>query len=389
MKIALLTPITIKDFQKYFEDKLPNGYPYPLFVPIVNYYIEKGHEVIICTTDRKIKKSKVFRSDRLTIFVAKSMPYSKLSALINFSFEINEIYKFLKNTPCDIYHANWTYEFALAALKVNKKKSLITIHDWAPKIYEYFNDYYRKKKLEISDKVYKIGENFTYVSPYIEKSVTERYKKLDINLDLIPNCIKYSISGKEELNKNFIIISINNGFDNRKNVKNLIKAFSLIREYNSNSTLKLFGNGYGINEEAYNWAKENSLFCGIEFKGNVNHNVILEELKLADLLIHPSLEESFGMIFLEAMITKTAIIAGKDSGAVPWVLENGRVGALVDVNNPNDIAMKAIEILSSYEKWKYYVNEGIRRARDFSIEKIGDMYLECYKKIINNEIKEK
>lgn len=387
MKIALLTPITIKSFQKYFKDELPNGYPYPLFVPIVNYYIENGHEVIICTTDRRIKKSKVFKSEKLTIFVARSMHYAKISAVTNFVFEINEIYRFLKNNPCDIYHANWTYEFALAALKVDKEKTLITIHDWAPKIYEYFNDYYRKKKLIMSKKVYRLGENFTCVSPYIKKYVLENYKK--VNLSLVPNFIDYNIKGKDVLNENPIIVSINNGFDNRKNVKNLILAFSLIKKELPNASLKLYGNGYGIGEDAYYWTKENSSIDGIEFKGNIDNKSILEELTFADLLIHPSLEESFGMIFLEAMITKTAIIAGKYSGATPWVLDNGKAGALVDVNKPEDIANKAIEILKSNFKWKLYIDEGLKRVEEFSIEKIGELYLENYKNIINKTMEGK
>jgi hypothetical protein len=39
----------------------------------------------------------------------------------------------MREDPCDVVHAHWTYEFALAAL-ASGQPTLVTARDWAPTI---------------------------------------------------------------------------------------------------------------------------------------------------------------------------------------------------------------------------------------------------------------
>jgi glycosyltransferase involved in cell wall biosynthesis len=58
----------------------------------------------------------------------------------------------------------------------------------------------------------------------------------------------------------------------------------------------------------------------------------------ADILVHPSLDESFSMAALEAMALRKPVIAGSTTPGVREVLEFGRSGVLVEVRNPQAIA---------------------------------------------------
>lgn len=385
MKIALLLPINLEEFQSLFPDRiLPKGYPYPLFVPLVKYYLALGHHVTICTYDRNINKSQIFESDKLTIFIAKSFRHPKISALLQFRYESSQISMYLKSHPCDIYHAHWSYEFAMAALAVDERKTLITVHDWPPYIYEVFNDYYRRVKLKISNTVFKKGQYFSTVSEYMKELFLNSYP--DKRIELIPNFLEFdkkSVVPNKELNiDNPVIISINNGFDNRKNTTTLMLAFQKILTFIPSAKLKMFGYDYESGGIAEKWAIKHNCASNIVFVGPIPHNEIMKELWRADLLIHTSKEESFGMIFLEAMLQKTPVIAGKNSGAAPWILNYGIAGVLVNISDPYDISNFAIAILQDKKKWNELSKNGFRRVLDFTLNNTANLYLDYYAQIL-------
>ena len=180
-----------------------------------------------------------------------------------------------------------------------------------------------------------------------------------------------------------IIISINNGFGKRKNVNSLIRAFGIIKRKVPGCRLLLVGSGFEKNSVAYNWTIKNCLTDGINFLGLLTHDGVLKILERADLLVHPALEESFGMIFLEAMAKRTPVIGGKYSGAVPWVLGYGQAGILTDVRSPELIAKEATRLLMNKKLWASYSEAGYKYALgNFHIGKIVGETICEYKKLI-------
>jgi glycosyltransferase involved in cell wall biosynthesis len=75
-----------------------------------------------------------------------------------------------------------------------------------------------------------------------------------------------------------------------------------------------------------------------DFVGFVEPEQLGEEYAGATVFVHPSLEESFGMSVAEAMSHGLPIVAGARAGAVPWLLDGGRAGLLVDTRDPSAIA---------------------------------------------------
>ena len=105
-------------------------------------------------------------------------------------------------------------------------------------------------------------------------------------------------------------------------------------------------------------------------------------------MIHSALEESFGMTLLEAMAKKTPVIGGKDSGAVPWVLNYGKSGVLTDVKSPKLIANEAIKLLTNEMLWEKFSLAGYKYAwENFRLSKIVDQTINEYRKIL--QVKER
>ena len=82
------------------------------------------------------------------------------------------------------------------------------------------------------------------------------------------------------------------------------------------------------------WAQKKGLSDGVNFVGPVDPDELIDIYEQVDLMVHPSMEESFGMVLVEAMARKIPVIGGEKSGAVPWVLDNGKAGVLTDIRSP-------------------------------------------------------
>ena len=118
---------------------------------------------------------------------------------------------------------------------------------------------------------------------------------------------------------------------------------------------------------------EDCVLCGA-----ADRTRLINLLDSSDTLFHPSLEESFGNVLIEGLARGLHVIGGIYSGAVPYVLENGRLGSLCNIkdihkiaeqiidayNNKKNNRLKAIEI-SEYVKKIYSANQIALNMTDF------------------------
>ncbi len=361
-------------------DKTPKGLGGIGVVQLVKGLLRKEIRVSVYSLDVDVITPLVVKGEFLTIYYGS---YRRKHRMRDFmKVERQSIRDFIIVDKPDIVHAHWTYEFAIGALS-GGKPTLITVRDWAPTILRLKPDAYRFGRLILHYYTIFRGDNFTAISPYIQKSLIKYKGK---NIPIIPNALddEYFYKGKRHLNNSQPrIVSVNNGFGKRKNVKALLRAFRVIKTRVPACRLILIGYGFEKNGIAQQWASKNELAEGVNFIGHVSHAEVLAVLESTDLLIHPSLEESFGMTLLEAMAKKTPVIGGDRSGAVPWVLDYGKAGVLTNVKSPTLIANEAILILTNKERWKILSAAGYQYARNhFSLSKIVDQYLEAYNKLL-------
>jgi glycosyltransferase involved in cell wall biosynthesis len=79
------------------------------------------------------------------------------------------------------------------------------------------------------------------------------------------------------------------------------------------------------------------------------------------------------------------VIAGRSSGGVPWTLDYGRAGILVDVENPAEIAEAMLGIVHNRERALELVTYGRRMILEkWSPDRIVEMHLEYYKEIVGS-----
>jgi glycosyltransferase involved in cell wall biosynthesis len=237
--------------------------------------------------------------------------------------------------------------------------------------------------------IYKAG-HLSVASPYMV-GYLRKWHNVREDISVIPNAVPIldlSTCIRKEKNK-IVFVEMASGFSSCKNVKNLLRAFALLKNktYPLEVELRLYGWGYGPSEECESWARKNKLADGVVFRGRMEQSDMHREVaEMGDVFVHSSREESFGAVIVEAMNCGLATIVGAKSGACSWVTGYGETGLLVDVNNPVDIADAMYKLAIDGELRNKFSLAGKNRAREvFSLEKVARQYLKMYERILSCE----
>ena len=129
--------------------------------------------------------------------------------------------------------------------------------------------------------------------------------------------------------------------------------------------------------------KTMGLLYKVNLLGEVDHKKLIEEYDRAIFLVHPSLEESFGNVLIEALARGLPVIAGKFSGAVPYILENGKIGKLCDVSSVSEIESSMLDMLNNKALMFDLSEKGIEHVlSNYSQDVVSNKTLAIYKKLI-------
>ncbi|PRY13323.1 glycosyltransferase involved in cell wall biosynthesis [Pontibacter ummariensis] len=385
MKIGICGPIDINGISEhlYYKDKLKlkglGGTP-------VNHQVvallEKGYEVFVftLTPELEVDEVEVLEGKNLKVYVGA---YRKraLDRCKDLFFKERQFLKnsIIKSKPT-ILHAHWQYEYGWAAID-SGIPTLLTCHDSPIRVLRAQQDVYRLVRLIMATIVLYKAKHLTAVSPYTAKGLRLFTRK---NVDVIPNFEPdeiFSLYKKKELGNTIKIIMINNSFYGLKNVNKGIEAYLLLKEKYHNVQLHLYGAQNGVGEDAYYWCLKNNASSGVSFHGKLPFDKLMEALSDADVFLHTSLEESCPMVIIEAMAMGIPIVAGKEAGGIPWMLEKGG-GKLVDVRHAQSICGGLEKVLEKSVREKCSLTGRDVALKNFSKEVVIKKYLKAYKKLI-------
>jgi glycosyltransferase involved in cell wall biosynthesis len=390
MHIGIAAPVSIDQLNSVLTHKrydLPPGLGGIAVNNIITGLWQSGHTVSVFALEPSIDEPLLIRDERISIHV---FPYRKRvreRALDFFRTERQYLLQSMIEEPVDIIHAHWTYEFAIAAIK-SKKPYLITVHDSPIQVLKLMPNAYRFLHFLMALWVMKNGKAFSTVSPYMQRQLMPFISK---PVPLVPNLLTDEWLANHNTRRNFSskkIVSVMNGWGKIKNPENLLRAFSIVINEFPDATLTLFGNDFGMGEKGQLWAKQNNLAKGVIFKGYVPSAELRKVFPKFDLLVHTSLEESFGMTLIEAMASGVPVVAGERSGAVPWVLDFGKAGFLVDVKNPDKVS----ECIR-----KIFMNDNVAEKIDYGHElilhryqskQVIAQYVSLYEKVLSGGIQQ-
>jgi glycosyltransferase involved in cell wall biosynthesis len=161
----------------------------------------------------------------------------------------------------------------------------------------------------------------------------------------------------------------------QKDQSTLLRAFARVHERLPEARLAILGSG-PLEAETRARVQELALGEAVVLPGR---SEIRDWLRRADVFVHTSRWEGFGIVLLEAMLAGLPVVATRVS-AVPEVVVPGETGALVEAGDVGGVARELLELLGNPERARELGAAGRRRAQtEFSVAAMADRTLDVYR----------
>ncbi|MBC8308402.1 MAG: N-acetyl-alpha-D-glucosaminyl L-malate synthase BshA [Pelagibacterales bacterium] len=230
-----------------------------------------------------------------------------------------------------------------------------------------------------------MSDAVTVVSEDLKRETLEHFN-IKKEIQTIPNFIDLSLYQQqvdENLRSNFaskeefIITHISN-FRTVKRVGDVVKIFEKVNK-EIPSKLLMIGDG-PERIKAEELCRELGLDTKVKFLGKLR--VIEKMLAISDVFVLPSETESFGLVALEAMASKTAVIS-TNSGGITEVNIDGKTGFLSNVGDVEKMAKDTITLLKNPQLLESFKINALAHANSFALKNVLPKYNAIYQSLCN------
>jgi glycosyltransferase involved in cell wall biosynthesis len=128
-------------------------------------------------------------------------------------------------------------------------------------------------------------------------------------------------------------------------------------------------------------ARELQLAGTARLLGDVSREQLVEEYANADCFCLPSVQEGFGIVFLEAMTAGLPVVACR-AAAIPEVVLDGRTGVLVPPRDPDALARALGDLLAAPDRGILLGTAGRQWAATFTPERVARRFLDAVHSIV-------
>lgn len=336
--IGIVGPVSLAAFRDHLpagclDGDVPLGLGGTAVNPIVVELLRRGRRVVVFSLDESIADERIFEGERLKICVG---PYTRHRGRVYFRKERGYLLDAIRRERPDVLSAHWTYEFALAAI-VSGIPHVVTAHDAPWTILRLNFIPYRMVRTVMAYHACWRARRLVAVSPHIARHLRRwgfHAGPIDVIANGLPDDPARTRRDRAPDGAFRFAGIFSGGWDGVKNGRTLLAAFAILRRSQPIARLAMIGGQCEVDGPAARWAADNGIADGIDFLGPMPHAEVMDFLcRRVDILVHPSIEESFGLPLIEAMAVGVPVIAGRYSGAVSWVLDDGAYGVLVDVRS--------------------------------------------------------
>lgn len=149
----------------------------------------------------------------------------------------------------------------------------------------------------------------------------------------------------------------------RKNIDKLILAINELEGFE----LKIIGDGKEL-KHLKKMASKN-----IKFLDRLENKQVLQEMQKSDIFILPSVNETFGMVYLEAMASGCVTVCTKNSG-IDGIIKNAENGFLTDPTVEG--IKKTLLKIKNFDNVEQLVKNSLNTVKEYTREACAKNYLE-------------
>lgn len=356
---------------------------------------QKGIEqtVYVALKDIKDKNKNIIQDGKKLTFVYSS-PFKRIDSYIYYS-KIYKVYKdVIKKVEINhinITHAHFLFSDGGVAYQLKKTHDIdyvVAVRNSDLFTFFKYGLHVRKYGVNIlknAKKIILISES--YRLPLLNKYIPQK-DRFNINNKIytLPNGIdeywleNIPMKSREHLpiTKDIQLIYVGR-LDENKNLKTTFEVMELLEKEKIDVGLKVIGTG-PLEDQLKKLAKSKNI--DVRFYGYIGSKTELRKLyRESDIFIMPSIHETFGLVYIEAMSQGLPVIYTINQGIYGY-FEEGRVGYAAEPDNPQKIKDNILKIIKNYQTIS---KSALKEAQKFNWDTITDKYINLYQEVLKEE----
>jgi glycosyltransferase involved in cell wall biosynthesis len=310
----------------------------------VSFFAGRGDEVhLISFRDAEIPDVAVHPVK--STFPIKISAAASISDKIGYFFCLREFKRLIKAIAPDILHAHWATSYGLMGAYSGYHPFLLSV--WGSDVLIFP----RKSRLHRAILKFTLNraDHLTATSRMLTAE-TGKYLKKDKQVHTIPFGVdidRFRPTASKKTDDPHLTIGIVKRLEKVAGIEYLIRAFAMLLKFDPFLSLLIVGEGTE-EETLKDLCISLDIGGSVRFTGFVGNERIPELLNRMDILVLPSISESFGVAAVEAAACGLPVIAS-DTGGLPEVVVDGETGFLVPPEKPQAIAQKAVLLIKDAE----------------------------------------
>jgi len=363
-----------------------------IYINLVEHISERGYKQVVYVPIKKEERRKISSNDieydikGVEFFLSFILSYNIFSRLRYYrkiNFILNDIESKIDLEQVGLVHSHFLFSDGGVAYLLKKKYNIpYIVNVRASDIFTFFHKMIHLRKF--GNKIMNQAEqviyiNHSYKEIFKKKYLLDNFHSVLEKTRIIPNAIEDKWFNKEpnerKVTNDLIKLIYVGRIIKRKKLDVVIKALQMLNSDKNgyNFCLEVVGDGNYL-QKVKSIANEH-----VTFHGKItDYNKLLDIYSQSHIFVMPSVKETFGLVYIEALSQGLPIIYCKNEG-VDGFFENGSVGYSVFPNSVTEVAESIISILKDYENIS---TNSKKLAKTFNWNEITKRYIDIYKEIL-------
>jgi glycosyltransferase involved in cell wall biosynthesis len=211
-------------------------------------------------------------------------------------------------------------------------------------------------------------------NPYQKKWMKEEYGIDENKIKFIPpgidkeafasnKSLQQKLSKKYRLNQKFVISYLGR-IQKYKGIEQIIDVLPEIVRANPNLVFIAMGSDAGDMQRLKELARQLDIEKNVIFTGHVSDKEKYALLDISEIFLFPSEWEAFGIVLIEAMAHKNAIVSTRTEGGI-FLIEEGKNGFLFNYQDRKELLEKLSMLIKNRPLREKMQKNNLKKAKDF------------------------
>jgi L-malate glycosyltransferase len=201
------------------------------------------------------------------------------------------------------------------------------------------------------------------------------FAKCDLPAKSIFNFVESKQFAFRERNPLRPIFLSNRNFEIHYNVSDILRAFEIIQKSLPESRLIIAG--FGSEEVKLKQFAKDLNITNVEFIGKIANDKMPEIYNRADIYLNASIVDNMPLSFIEAFACGLPIISYA-TGGIPYIVENGKTGVLVEQKDYEALANEALKLLENRDLTQQIISDAHKEVKKYSFDKVKEKWRNAF-----------